>query len=264
MQQVLRPMMAATLSAAVWLMPATAATQECGSWREPVLCQIGFEASVDRGRWDRFDPGDDHRLAPNQRVAIQLLGRDQFNRDFPRERLALGFDDRECSRMLDIESPGEGRLEIRARSTTGSCRLAIWVPGNRNFEWLVEFEVTSSARTGYSRNEAEFIARSLYRAILGREADAGGLGAAVAEVQAGNVERQVSSMFRSNEFLGGLSSVDANALLDRIYEGLLGRPADSGAVRSYLSRLQRREYAGVVMDVMRSTEFEERLARESR
>ena len=166
--------------------------------------------------------------------------------------------------MLDVSDGGQGVLQITARATSGRCRLDMWVPGNLNFEWRVEFEISAAARTGYSRAEAEWLVRSLYLGILGREVDSASVGATVAELQQDNLEGQVSSMVRSQEFTLGLTGVDAGALLDRFYLGLLGRRVDSGGVRTCLSDVQRGRNEGVILKIIQSSEFERRLASQAR
>lgn len=242
----------------------TLEAQDCGSWNQPVLCTIDLQMSVDRARSQRFDPNRRLEIAPRQQIEIELSGRDQFGRDFPSDRLSFGVDDRDCGQLLDVEDRGRGILRLGAGSSTGQCRLDLWVPGNLNFEWRVEIEVSAGARSGYSRGEAEFLARALYLAILGREIDAGSLGGATAELEQGHLEAQISSMLRSGEFRQSLSGVAPEQLLDRFYQGLLGREADAGGIRTYLNDLQRGAHEEVLLKIIQSGEFEQRLAREAR
>lgn len=243
------------------LAAAEPTAQDCGSWSQPVICQVELRSSTANEPWERFDPFDDQRLAPNQRLDIEVNARDQYGRTFRADRMALGFDDRDCYSYLRVDDRGEGRLEINATGSTGRCRLDLWLPGNLNFEWRIDFEITPEARTGYSREEADLVVRSLYPAILGREADAASLGAAIIEVQRGNLEAQVSAMLRSGEFQQSISGVVPGALLDRFYQGILGRPADARGVQTYFTDMQRRRYLDVIMKLLRSPEFEQRLRR---
>jgi hypothetical protein len=65
---------------------------------------------------------------------------------------------------------------------------------------------------------------------------------------------------RLRTLLSGVA-LGAGPLLDQIYRGLLGRPVDSGGRRTYLPRVQRREYAEVLTAIIDSREFRSRLPR---
>lgn len=249
-------------AALVGLTPAAEArAQECGNWREPVLCQVELQKTDADRRWDRFDPNRTLEIPPNTDIEIELRGRDQFGRTFPQYRILLGYDDRDCGSVLEIEDRGEGRISLRARRSDGRCRLELFAPGNMNFSWRVDVEVTAGARIGYSREEAEYIARALYRGILGREADAAGLSGAVNEIQRGNLDNQVASMLNSNEFRQSIATAGPNDILDRFYRGIFDRSADSDGVRTFLDDVERRRYTEVIMGLIRSPEFEDRLGR---
>jgi hypothetical protein len=107
----------------------------------------------------------------------------------------------------------------------------------------------------YSRPQARYIAQRLYRALLDRNVDEDSVRDAVDEVQNGKLRAQVDSMVRSPEFRRSSGGLGADALLDQIYQGLLGRGVDPGGSRTYLPRIQRRDYTGVVIDIVESREF---------
>ena len=113
----------------------------------------------------------------------------------------------------------------------------------------------------YTRSEARYISSRLYRALLGREVDEDSIRAVVDEVQAGRLRGQIDSIVRSPEFRSQSAPLGAEALLDQMYEGLLGRPVDPGGTRTYLPRVQRREYATVVLTIVDSREFQSHLPR---
>jgi len=241
---------------------APASAQDCGNWRDSVLCDVELQRTDADRRWDRFDPNRTMEIPPNTDIEIELRGRDQNGRTFPQYRIVLGYDDRDCGNVLEIEDRGEGRISLRARSGDGRCRLELFAPGNMNFAWQVDVEVSAGARAGYSRNEAELIAQGLYRGILGRDGDASGLAGAINEIQRGNLGNQVEAMLRSDEFRQSIASAGPNDILDRFYQGVLGRSADSAGVRTFLGDVERHRYAEVLMGLIRSPEFEDRLARE--
>ena len=143
--------------------------QDCGSWRQPVLCGSELQVYGQDRRWARLDPDRRLEMAPRTGFDLEISGRDQTGRAFPQSRLALAFDDRDCRAYLQVEDLGEGRLRIAAGSANGSCRLDIWVPGNLNHAWRLDIEVTTSARSGYSPAEATMIVNSLYRGLLNRD-----------------------------------------------------------------------------------------------
>jgi hypothetical protein len=111
----------------------------------------------------------------------------------------------------------------------------------------------------YTRAQARYISQRLYRAFLDRKVDEESIRAVVDEVQAGRLRAQIDSIVRSPEFRSQSAPLGADALLDQIYEGLLGRPVDPGGTRTYLKRIERREYAAVVIAIIESREFRNRL-----
>ncbi|HRC84153.1 MAG TPA: DUF4214 domain-containing protein [Thermoanaerobaculia bacterium] len=201
-------------------------------------------------------------LPAGSRVEIELLAIDQYGRDFPAEKMRWGFEpDHSCRGLLDFDQQDRESFRAEAGLRPGRCEARLWVPGNLNLEWRLEFEVVRRSREGYGRGQAEEIARRLYRAVLGREADSQGLSGAVGEILDGHVRSQVDSMFRSDEFQEKRSGLPAAVLLDSFYQGLLGRTADSGGVRTYLDDVKRQRYTSVVMAILESEEFEESLGK---
>lgn len=237
---------------------ALTARQDCGNWRYPVLCRVELRIRSGSSRWEDYDPDDTLALPPRGDLDIQVVGRDQDGRSFPQDRLALGFEDRECRSALDVEQREEGTVRISARRPDGRCRLEIYLPGNLNFAWRLDVEVHRDMASGYERDEAEAIVGALYRGILGRDVDAGSFPGAVSEVQRGRLEAQVQAILRSGEFLQNAASISSAELLEQLYQGLLERSPDSTGARDLLPQLERRRYLEVVLAMLRSAEFEER------
>ncbi len=169
--------------------------QDCGDWRYPVLCRVELRVNAGSYDWQDYDPDDTLRVPPSGDLEIEISGRDQDGRSFPQDRLQLGFIDRDCRGVLNVESRDEGTVRISARRSDGRCRLELYVPGNLNFAWRIDVEVRRGASSGYERREAEAIVRALYRGVLGREVDAGSFNSAVSEVQRGRLEQQLQAMF---------------------------------------------------------------------
>ena len=239
--------------------PERALAQDCGAWSRPVLCEAALVATDADGDSDRLDVRSRYRIAPRGRIDLELEGRDQRGRRFPEERIVLSYDSVGCDRLLDIEDRGPRGLRIIARSNADRCRLAVWVPGNLNFEWEIEFEVDPGARTSYSRSDSEYLVDALYNAILNRDADAPSQRSAVAEVQRGNLESLINSMVRSREFAESRNGVPPGDLLDRFYRGIFDRPADTGGVREYLDLVRSGRYTDALLRMIRSPELERRL-----
>ena len=236
-----------------------ALAQDCGAWSRPVLCEATLFATDADGDSDRLDVRSRYRIAPRGRIDLELDGRDQRGRRFPEDRVVLSYDDAGCGGLLDIEDRGRRGLRITARSAAGRCRLAVWVPGNLNFEWAIEVEVDPGARTSYSRGDSEYLVDALYNAILDRDPDAPSRRSAVAEVQQGNLESLINAMVRSQEFAESRNAVPPGDLLDRFYVGIFDRPADTGGVREYLDLIRSGRYTDVLLRMIRSPEFERRL-----
>jgi hypothetical protein len=108
----------------------------------------------------------------------------------------------------------------------------------------------------YTREQADFLARRLYQAVLGRAVDPAGLTQTIAELQRGNLERHVTGLVGSREFQQNVGTRQPAAILEQIYRGLLGRLPDSGGVSTYLGDVERRRYVDVVVRIVESPEFE--------
>ncbi len=255
----LRYTTAALAVAALAGLPSAAGAQDCGAWSRPVLCEAQLVLSDDGGRGERVKGDARVRLAPRSEAELRLEGRDQRGRSFPAEYLALGHRLSGCGRLLDVDDRDGGRLRVAVRGEAGRCRLEVFVPGNLNFAWTLDVEVDPAARTSYSRRDAEAVVRALYRAALERDVDAESLRAAVAEIQQGHLDALVGSLVRSSEFLTRQDRLSAADLLDAFYQGLFGRPADSGGVREYLNLVRQRRHAEVLVRLIQSPEFERRL-----
>ncbi len=244
----------------------TAGAQTCmDGWRRPVVCGLEIRWSRDGRDWRDLRPGRVLEIPVGERVELEVRAEDQFGRDFPGERLLVGFDlDRECEGRLSVKETDDGRYRISAGTRRGRCRAILWVPGNLNLERALVFEVLSRARTGYEWVQARYIARALYLALLGREPDPAGWDAATAEIQRGRLDSQVRAMARSPEFLKRKRGMTAPEILGSLYRGLLRREPDTAGVRTYLREVERGRIGDVVLDMVRSVEFEERMLRDTR
>lgn len=124
----------------------------------------------------------------------------------------------------------------------------------------VQAQQPQAAGVTYTRADAELIGRRLYRAALGRDADAGGLTTVTAEIQRGNLQSAISNLVTSAEFVRSQQSKPAAELVEQFYQGLLQRAPDTAGVRAFMPRVQRRQYATVLTEMIGSPEFRSILA----
>jgi len=249
--------------AALAAAPALAQRECRAAGPEPYICAVEIEVSRpgERGS-QRLDAGRALRLSTGDAVELRVEGFDQSDRRFPADRAGFVLEpSRRCERdAVEIEEIGSGLFRVEAKRGRGSCDLLLWVPGNLNLEWTVPVELRPLGSGGFSRAQAEVVAASLYRAILGREADPPGLSGAMAEIQRGRLSTQVEAMVKSDEFRRQRAILPAAQLLEDLYRGLLGRVPDSAGERRYLREVERGGVASVALDILRSEEFERRLA----
>lgn len=109
------------------------------------------------------------------------------------------------------------------------------------------------------RSDAEAVAKRLYWATVGREADARGLTQATAEIQKGNLQQQVNSMVAAQEFRQKIARMTASQILEQFYRGMLNRAPDQAGIDAFLPRMEQRQYANVLLEMTGSPEFRERL-----
>lgn len=245
-----------------------ALAQGCGAdWDRPVVCAVELSGALEGSRRTVSLDGRSVELPTRSRVELYADPYDQWGRRFPPERFELRVDvDRSCEELLSIEREepeyGRGdRLVLETGSRTGACEVLFWVPGNLNLDRPLRIEVSRDRSGGYTRSEAELLARWLFQAVLAREPDADGLRASTFEIQAGQIRSQVEAMVRSPEFQKRRAGLPADELLEDAYRGLLGRAPDTAGVRTYLPRVRRGDLAGVVLTLLGSEELETRLDR---
>ncbi|QQR73057.1 MAG: DUF4214 domain-containing protein [Holophagales bacterium] len=263
-------LLAASLLAGLVLLAAPgspAAAQSCvACGPRPYICDVDISAQRPGDRGRGMDARRGLSLSGDETIELRAEGIDQFGRRYPSERgLFVLETGRDCrSGAVRIDDSGDGRFRISAGSGRGGCELWLRVPGNQNLEWRIPVEIRSAAAGGYDRMQSEYIGRRLYLALLGRDADRDGLSSAVAEIQRGRLSDLVEAMLRSSEYVSQRAGLSASQRLEDIYQGLLGRVPDSGGVRRYLGEVERGRVASVVIDIVRSEEFEGRMQRGGR
>jgi hypothetical protein len=257
---------AASLALSCLATASPARAQPCSTDRsQPVVCSTELAVIRPGERWGDVFTGSVLTLPARSTIELQARPADQWGRRFPEERFRFVLDlDRDCDDLLSVSEVNEVTLRIETGIHEGNCDALVWVPNDLNLDRRIRFEVERSKSRSYSRAESEVMARALYRAILGRDPDPEGLRGATLEIQKGDLEDQVSSMLRSPEFQSQRAHLSAGELLESFYQGILGRQADTSGVRTYFRRVERRDYAGVVLDLIRSEEFEERMLQGAR
>ena len=112
----------------------------------------------------------------------------------------------------------------------------------------------------FSRADAEIVARRLYLGILNREPDPDGLNGTISMLEDGQLQRRVTEMIQSAEFRSNIASKPAREILTQFYQGLLGREPDQGGFDGFLPRVEKRQYAQVVVEMVNSPEFRSKLS----
>ena len=111
----------------------------------------------------------------------------------------------------------------------------------------------------YNRQRSEFAVSAIYQALLGRDPDPQGQQQAVDQFMQGRIEPWIRSVTQSREFGERVAGAGAESTLDQIYRGLLGREMDTSGRDTYLRQIEQRQYADVVLEIMRSSEWRNRL-----
>lgn len=237
--------------------------QECGAERtEPVVCRVELAVFRSGERRGEALSTATLRLTTRSEVEIAARGIDQYDRRFPAERFQYFLDlDRDCDDMVSVEETEDGVLRLDTGSRTGDCRARLWLPNDLNHDRELRVVVERPDRQGYSREEAELLATWLYRAVLGREPEPGGLQGATAQIQQGRLGEYVHSLVGSPEFQRRRSDMSAPELLESFYRGLLDREPDTGGVRAYVRSVERGAYGDVLRTLLASEELEARLDR---
>lgn len=255
----------ALLTLAASVVPAAHAQTDVGRWNEPVVARTSLRFPGEGG----ID-GDTLYLPLGRRVSFEAEAVDQYGRAFPQERFRFGFDlDRSCNGLVDLEGFSHGTITVKTGKRSGACEVLYWVPNNMNLDRRMRIEVGRRAApiTGQPATEAidtreELVAASLFRAILAREPDAEWLAAGAAQVARNETREQIRSLLGSPEFSDRRRRVSPEQLLEDFYRGLLGRSADPAGMRSYRDEMHSGKYEEVLVDILSSREFRDRVTRE--
>ncbi len=256
----------ALVLAGLALAAVPARAQSCGAgWQNPVVCRVDLVVTRSGESQGETLPGSTLTLPQRAEIDLHAVATDQRNQRFPADRFYFTLDvERGCSGLFDVERVDADTVRLKTGARTGECDGTFWVANNTNFDRRIRFQVERTGHRVYSRREADFIARSLYRALLGRDGEQSGVAATAEAIQRGDLTGQIHAILRSPEFARSRSKVPPQEMLRDLYQGILGRDPDSVGARNYQRRVERGEIAYVATELVTSDEFEQRLAREAR
>lgn len=227
------------------------------SWTRPYVVDALFYLEKTGKQREPLFPGQRLELEAGQEAYLVVVPLDQWGGSFPEDKAGVFLEGQEsCPGVVETGVDYPNRVRLRAASSRGSCRLTLTFLGNLNLSWNFEVKVTSLAKGGYTREQAEFIVTRLYRALLAREPDPQGFQAAVMEVQRNRLGSLLEGMLVSPEFKQKWAGLAPSTFLEQVYRGLLERPPDSAGVSRYLREVERGKLKKVLADIIHSEEFE--------
>ena len=257
--------------------PAAVAAQTApidpARWSQPVVAE-----TVLRAPGQGTVEGDTLRLPAGKRVGVEAQARDQNGRPFPQERFRFGFDlDGSCNGLVQLESFDHGTINLRTADRSGTCEVLFWVPNNMNLDRRLRLEVGRTSRPAPDvaapapapggelvvGNRYELTAASIYQAVLGRNPDARWLADAATEARRGHSQDLIRNLLGTDEFRSRRQRLSPEQLLESFYRGMLGRDLDPSGRQTYAGDMRAGRYEDVLLDLLRSDELRQRLAREA-
>ncbi|TAK17243.1 MAG: DUF4214 domain-containing protein, partial [Acidobacteria bacterium] len=112
---------------------------------------------------------------------------------------------------------------------------------------------------GSAQTQPQVTAHLIYRALLGRDADPAGLKDTADDVQRGRTRQRIDAIVNGQEFRTHVFGWTPERILTQIYQGLLQRDPDAGAA-GWQTQVQQRRYSDVLLGIMGSQEFKNKLA----
>jgi hypothetical protein len=211
--------------------------------------------------------GDQLPISRQRDVEVWVESWTQYGKQWPQDQAnyQLGTQ-RGCPGRYEISNltPHRWRLRVVA-DDADQCQLEIRLTAPRevlrvlNPVWETRPASPTAPGSAYSRAQAEYISRDLYQALLNREPDPSGFAAATADVQAGRLELVLDRMLASPEYASLHRGWSASQMLQSLYTGFFDRPADEQGQRSYQPRISRGELRSVVLEMLRSQEYRDRV-----
>jgi uncharacterized protein DUF4214 len=230
---------------------------------EPTQIRVYYDDA--NGRVVPLRAGESLPLYGRQEIQLWLEAWDKHGHQVPQEGLQYQVvTDNHCGGRYTIRALTPHRFSVRVlRNDAFECELYARLVSPRQLE--VPLRVAwgfTGGNANYGRSEAEYVVERLYQALLQREPDREGFYNYVQAVDAGRAADVVRSLFESAEFRSAHNGWSRSRLLDSLYRGLLGRPADATAARAYENRLaDPNDRVRVVMEMLASREFTDLLNR---
>lgn len=245
--------------------PAARAQVDLDDWDDPVAARTVLSLP-DEGRVE----GDTLYLPTGERFELEVHATDQFGRAFPQDRFRFEFNfRRDCGGLVELVDASDDGVTLETSRGAGTCDVLLWVPGNMNLDRQLHVVVGRAAVAAPATDgepvidtRDELVAASIFRALLDREPDSDWLASAAIQVGRGDTRAPLRAVLASPEFAQRRASVPTQELLGDLYRGLLGREPDADGTRTYWDEVQEGRFEEVVDIMLRSAEFQQRLARE--
>jgi hypothetical protein len=246
-------------------MSSLAPAKGCPGGGEAVPCELRLFYDNRDGRVVPLK-GDPLPISRSRDVEVWVETWTQYGKQWPQDELKYQFGtQRGCPGRYEISNLTPHRFRVRVLSDDADqCRLEMRLVSPR----AVARELTAVWETpppavpagAYSSADAGYVVRRLYKALLTREPDAAGFSAAVADLQAGRLELVVDRTLASPEYAQLHRGWNPYQLLQSLYAGFFDRPADEQGLRAYQPRIYNGETRMVVLEMLRSQEFRDRMA----
>ncbi len=234
----------------------------CFNWEEPFVCTVAIRIGEDK---------DLYFLQPRERVTLRLnakdkteihfIAYDQRGKEYRAERDGSIFNfhfNRECHTLFDHKLDYE-RLVIETKGKIGRCDFELFVPGNKNLNAVFRVEISLDGTLDrLTSQQARKLGTLLYEALLDRMPDET-FDEVVMQLQIGKVDEVVKNITRSREFKDQVRKNSPAKRLKRYYKVLLERDPDYSAIASFLPKLRGGKDFEVIIAIIRSPEFIERL-----
>lgn len=256
---------ASLLALAGQSMQSTVPGRGCPAGGDAVPCELRVYTDNRDGKVVPIR-GDQLPISRQRDVEVWVESWTQYGKQWPQEQAnyQLGTQ-RGCPGRYEISNltPHRWRLRVVA-DDADQCQLEIRLTAPRevlrvlNPVWETPPQ-TAPGGAAHGRAEAEAISRDLYQALLSREPDPSGFAAATADVQAGRLELVLDRMLASPEYATLHRGWNASQMLESLYTGLFDRPADDQGRRSYQPRIFRGDVRSVVLEMLRSQEYRDRV-----
>lgn len=248
--------------------PAAHAQVDLDAWDDPVAARTQLslpgEGTVE---------GDTLYLPVDAQVDLEVHATDQFGQRFPQNRFRFEFSfDRDCGGLVELVGATDDSVTLKTGRGAGECEVVLWVPGNMNLDRELHVVVGRTPRTAPSTpatngepdidTREELIAASIFRALLDREPENSWVEATAPQIARGDTRAVVRSILAGSEFQQRRATTPTEELLGDLYRGVFGRDPDSVGIRTYWDEIQDGRFEEVVDIFLRSSEFQQRVARE--